>query len=125
MSIPINIIISFSPIGYKCNKSLNKYTAKINPIAVVVHKKVLILLNGLQAAITANILTPPIIKYIIVVDSSCDNPNPWPVKVNMIILMIIVSEYGSAFLITVFKKVPLIGFEFDKNDKKNDKRKHH
>ena len=118
-----NISITCSFIAVKCNNFLNKIAAKKNPTAVVVHKNVLILLNGLHASITAKMLTPPIIKYIRVCDSSIFNPIPDLVNVISMILIIIVKAYGNAFLITVRKKVPFNGFEFSKKDKKNEKEK--
>ena len=60
IKLTINIINIFSVIGAKCNKFLNKNTANKYPSAVVVHKNVLILVNGLHASITANTLIPPI-----------------------------------------------------------------
>lgn len=102
-----SIIITCSVIPVKCNMFLNKIAAKKNPIAVVVHKNVLILLNGLQASITAKILTPPIIKYIKVCASPVLNPKPSLENVNSTILIIMVKAYGIAFCITVLKKVPL------------------
>ena len=75
---------------------------------------------GLQTSCTANILTKPISKYIIVVKEVLDAPIISPANIKNTILKIITKANGIAFVRAVCKKVPLIGFLFFSNVIKND-----
>ena len=78
------------------------------------------LLNGLHTSNTANMLTYPINRYIIVVNGPCAIPNVGPNSVNSIMLNIMTSANGIAFRITFIRNVPVTFLLFGSNDMKNE-----
>ena len=103
-----------------CSNPLNKYTAVKKPTNVVLNKNARSLLNGIQTSRTANILTNPINRYIIVTNWPCAILSAGAKKVKNIILSIITIAKGAAFLRTVCKNTPLTGLPFGSNDINKD-----